>query len=187
MDVPHEQARVQVAAINLGAGPPLTPLAEPVDQWPQLLPGRGELILAPSAVRPRQAPDDPGVFELFQALGEKRGRHERHPAVEVAESAAAAEQFPEHERGPPLGNDLGCLGDRAELPVASHNEWSVVSRAGRRKSIFCYLRERAARAIVPRQGGAPWLFHPCSTPTIATSRCWTTLPWPRSRDSFAAS
>src|SRR5262249_26033563 len=126
-------------AADLDAGPPLTPLAELVDQWPQLLPSRGELIRAPAAVWPRHAPDDPGVFELFQTLGEKRGRHERHPAVEVAESAAAAGQVPEHERGPPLGDDLGGLRDRTELPVALHGEPSVLNRAGRRNSIFWYF------------------------------------------------
>ena len=49
VDVPHEQPRVQVIAADPGTGPPLTPLAESVDQWPQLLPRRGELILAPAA------------------------------------------------------------------------------------------------------------------------------------------
>src|SRR2546430_10440812 len=40
--------------------------------------------------------------------------------MEVAEVRTAAQQFTQHEWGPTLSEDLGALGDRAKLTVASH-------------------------------------------------------------------
>jgi len=40
--------------------------------------------------------------------------------VLIAELRAAAQQFAQHKRRPALGEDLGALGDRAKLTVASH-------------------------------------------------------------------
>src|SRR6266545_7755199 len=149
MDVPHEQARVQVTAADLCTGPPLAPLAEALDKRPQLLTRRREVVFAPAATRPGHAPHDAGVLELLETSGEKRARHQGHTPVEVAEPMAPAEQLAQDQRGPSLGDDLGRLGDRAELAVPLHPGPTIVNGGGRRKSIFCALSPGPAGAILP--------------------------------------
>ena len=120
MDVPHEQARVHVTAVDLCAGPSLAPLAEALDDRPQLLTGFREVIFAPATTRPRHTPHDAGVLELLETFGEQRARHQGHTSVQVVESMAPAEQLAQDKRVPSLGDDLGRLGDRAELTVPLH-------------------------------------------------------------------
>ena len=90
VDVPHEQARVQVTAADLCTGPPLAPLAEALDERSQLLTRRGEVVFAPAATRLGHAPYDAGVLELLETFGEERARHRGHTTVEVAETTAPA-------------------------------------------------------------------------------------------------
>src|SRR5262249_56402371 len=100
VDVPHEQSRVQVTAVNLSTGPSLPPLAEALDKRPQLLARLCEVVLAPAAMRPGHAPDDAGILELLETSGEEGGRHERHTPLEGAEATAAAEQLAPAQRAP---------------------------------------------------------------------------------------
>jgi hypothetical protein len=51
--------------------------------------------------------------------------------MQVVEAVAAADQLAYYERRPPLGEDFGRLGDRAELSVAAHlrlSEHDVATR-----------------------------------------------------------
>src|SRR5262245_46496621 len=47
--------------------------------------------------------------------------------MEIAEMRTAAQQFPQHKRGPALSEDFGALGDRAKLTVASHRHLHFAS------------------------------------------------------------
>jgi hypothetical protein len=58
--------------------------------------------------------------QFLQALRQQRLRHQRNAAADIAEVRAAGEHFGDHERRPPLGDDLGGLGNRAELAIAHH-------------------------------------------------------------------
>ena len=70
-DVPHQEACVEVVGADLAPSPALAPLAEPLDHRAELLPGGRQEVLAPAPLRPRRAPDDSGVLELRQSLGEQ--------------------------------------------------------------------------------------------------------------------
>src|SRR4030095_13960564 len=100
---------------------------------PQLLTRRGEVVFAPAATGPGHAPHDAGVLELPETSGAERGRHQGHPPGEGAEATAPAEQLAQDERGPSLGDDLGRLGDRAELAVPLHPGSRVRKTRGGRK------------------------------------------------------
>src|SRR4030095_11328513 len=126
------QAGVQVTSLDLCAGPSLAPLAEALDDRPQLLTCFREVVFAPAAARPRHAPHDTGVLELLETFGEECARHQRHTSVEVVESMAPAEQLAHDKRVPSLGDDLGRLGDRTELAVPLHPVPRVAN--GRRAS-----------------------------------------------------
>src|SRR5262249_43903556 len=160
VDVPHEQARVQVAAVDLSPSPPLAPLAEALDEGPQLLTRRGEAVFAPAAMRLGHAPHDAGVLELLETSGEEGGRHQGHPAVEIAEATAAAEEPAQDERSPSFRDNLGRLSDGAKLAVSPHPGPSVVNGGGRRNSILCTFRPSPREPFCRSQGGASWLTPP---------------------------
>jgi len=71
--------------------------------------------------------DHPNLFKLLQSQAEQAARHQRNAAVKIAELRAAAQQFAQHKRRPALGEDLGALGDRAKLTVASHRHLHFAS------------------------------------------------------------
>jgi hypothetical protein len=60
-------------------------------------------------------------LELLEALGEERRRHQRHAAAQLREALRAGREVPDDQGGPPLAEDLGGLGHRAELTVALHD------------------------------------------------------------------
>ena len=121
LHVPHQQARVEVVAADLVAHPPLAPGAERHDDRPQLLAGRGQVVLRSAPVGGTAALDDAGDLEVAQPLDEQTPRDQRHPAMQVVEAVAAAEQLADHERSPAFRDDLGCLGHGAELAIAGHD------------------------------------------------------------------
>src|SRR4030095_4324101 len=182
-DLPHEKARVQLTPADLCTGPPLAPLSEALDKRPQLLTRRGEVVFAPTATRPGHAPHDAGVLELLETSGEERARHQGHTPMKVAEATAPAEQLAQDERGPSLGDDLGGLGDRAELTVPLHLGPRIVNGGGRRKSNFCTsiccaLPPGRPEPSSGHQGGALWLLDQLSRLSVATPPLSTIRPSP---------
>src|SRR5262245_65657020 len=67
------------------------------------------------------------LFPYTTLFRSQAARHQWNAAVEVAEVRTAAQQFPQHERGPALSEDFGALGDRAKLTVASHRHLHFAS------------------------------------------------------------
>src|SRR5439155_4527913 len=61
---PHEQRRIEVLSRELPRGVALTPLPEALDDLAELLPRRGQAILAAAAASERRADDNPGVLQL---------------------------------------------------------------------------------------------------------------------------
>src|SRR5262249_5583075 len=183
----HGPARPQGTAVGRGRGSPLPRPAGGLHRRRHPLTRRSEVVLAPAAVRPGHAPHDAGVLELLETSGEEGGRHERHTPVEVAEATAPAEQLAQDERGPSLGDDLGCLGDRAELAVPLHPGPSVVDGRGRRNSIFCTFRPARREPCCRSQGGATWLLDQLSRLSAATPPLSTMRPSPTWRNNSVES
>ena len=92
----------------------------------------------------------PGVLQRAQPLGEEGGRHPRHPAPELVELGAAAEQLANDQGGPALAQHLGPARDRAELSVVDHR-----LTVGRRRSGHKYTNW----TIEAASPGARW-WHP---------------------------
>jgi hypothetical protein len=83
VDVPHEQARAQVTAADLCAGPPLAPLAEALDERPQLLTRRGTIIFHLGGAVGRQDPEG-------SAFEDRRAAHAVNIDAVWSEPARAA-------------------------------------------------------------------------------------------------
>src|SRR5262245_30587642 len=64
--------------------------------------------------------------------------------MQIAELRAAAQQFPQDQRGPTLAEHFGALGDRAELTIALHGDLLVQSpaRAGIRRRVTAARKYR---------------------------------------------
>ena len=108
---------------------------------PDLLSGRGQPVLPAAAACPRRARHDAGVLQLPETLGQQRARHEGDAALQLAEARASAQELPEHERRPPLGDDLAGLRHRAELTVGLHGG-DYRNRPDAEQVHFLILRDR---------------------------------------------
>jgi hypothetical protein len=96
------------------------------------------------------------LLELVQALGEQRGRHQRHSALDVVEAAAAGEgELADHERRPALGEHLGRLCDGAELTVviarSRRDDFAPANKQARGESC---TSSRSTRYPTRRRSGA---------------------------------
>jgi hypothetical protein len=69
------------------------------------------------------------VGHFPQALRQHGARNQRHGKQQVTEGAWPEAQLAHDERRPAIGQDLGCLGDRAELSVAQHRGLPDLFRA----------------------------------------------------------
>src|SRR5262249_45083698 len=137
--------------------------------------------------RPGHAPHDAGVLELLETSDEERGRHQGHTPVKIAEAAAPAEQLAQTERSPPLGDDLGRLGDRAELAVSLHPGSRVVNGGGRGNSISWSLPTRWREPSCRSPGGALWRLDQLSRLSVATPTLSTMWPSPIWRNTSVES
>src|SRR5262245_43539889 len=72
VDVPHEERRVEVLRAHLPVDPALAPLAEPVDDGPELFTGPRQPVLSTPPSGQGDARNDAALLESLQALGEKR-------------------------------------------------------------------------------------------------------------------
>src|SRR5262249_32841547 len=151
---PHQERGIEIAGRELTGGMAPPPLAHALDHLAEPRAGGGELVLAPAAGPERGALDHPRLLQLMEALREERAGDQRHPAADLVEAARTGEQLAKDQRSPPLGEDLGRDGDRAELPVALHAP-TLVSRPHRGKSIFWSCWAPGRLALSP-QGGEPW-------------------------------
>ena len=131
-DVPHQEADVELAALEPAADPARAPVAEGHHDRAQLLAGAGEVVLGAGAAA-GDALDDADLLELAQPLREQRRRHARHAAADVVEAGAAAEQLAHDERRPALAEDLGAARDGAELAVVDHGPEPMRSPQRRRQ------------------------------------------------------
>src|SRR4030095_5532835 len=101
--------------------PALTPDAQLSDDRTERLACRRQVVLGSLAVQTCTAFQESRLLELTKALREQRRRHQRDSTLDVVEPFAARErELADHERRPPLGENLGCLSDGAELSVALH-------------------------------------------------------------------
>src|SRR5688572_4110823 len=117
-DVPHEEAGVQLRALQAAPDPARAPVPEREHDRAQLLRGRRRVVLDACIDLPPL--DDPHLLQLLQPRGEQRRRHARNAPAQVVEAAAAAEQLAHDERRPALAEDLRASRDRAELTVVDH-------------------------------------------------------------------
>src|SRR5262245_13488046 len=131
--VPHQHRDIELLAVEAGAEPALTPLAQLPDDGRELVAGLRQVVLRPLRTLP--ALDYADLLELLQAQTEQAPRHQRYAAMQIAELRAAAQQLSQQQRRPALAEDLGALGDRAELTIALHGNLLVQSpvRAGIRR------------------------------------------------------
>ena len=120
-DVPHEQRQVEILGVELGGAPPLTPLAEPLQDLTELLRRARRLVLPTPAAGQRPALDDARLLELAQPLGEQRPRDARDALTDLVEPPCAGQQLSQDQGRPALGEGLARHGDGAELSVSRHS------------------------------------------------------------------
>ena len=146
--VPHQEADVELARGEPAADPPGAPVAEGHHDRAQLLARRREVVRRGAAVL--GTAHHPGVLQRAQPLGEEGGGHPRHPAPELVELGAAAEQLANHQGRPAFAQHLGPARDRAELSVVDHR-----LTVGRRRSGHKYTNWTIEAALARRTVVAP--------------------------------
>src|SRR4029453_13311004 len=118
---PHEQPGIGRLLEDRASQPALTPDAQLSDDRTERLAGRRQVVLGSLAVQTCTAFQESRLLELTKALREQRRRHQRDSTLDVFEPFLTRErELAYHERRPPLGENLGCLSDGAELSVALH-------------------------------------------------------------------
>jgi hypothetical protein len=116
--VPHQQRRIGLLGADLALQVVAAPGPELDDQRPQRFAGRSEAVGIPALPLQRLAGQQLRALQLSQPFAQQRGGHPRHPALQFVEAGAAHQQLAQDQQGPALGQDLGRLGDGAELSVA---------------------------------------------------------------------
>ena len=114
-------ARSRFSGSNLGGAPPLTPLAEPLQDLTELLRRARRLVLPTPAAGQGPALDDARLLELAQPLGEERPRNARDALTDLVEPPCAGQQLSQDQGRPAFGEGLAGHGDGAELSVGRHS------------------------------------------------------------------
>ena len=84
---------------------------------PQLLPGLGQVVFDNAGLASGPGLDHAGLLQLLEALGEQGGRHARHPAAQIVEAGAAAQQLAQDQRRPARADHFRCHRNGAKLTV----------------------------------------------------------------------
>lgn len=79
VQVPHQEARVQVVPRALGPGPSLSPSPQRLDDRAQLLAGLGEVVFPVVALLGADAPDDARLLQLLEPPREQGGQMPGRP------------------------------------------------------------------------------------------------------------
>ncbi len=146
--VPHEQRQVEVVGVELGGGPPLPPLPEPLQDLAELFSRRSRPVFASPAAREGLALDDARGLQLAQPLTEQGPRDQRHALPDLVEAPRAGQQLPQDQRRPALGEGLARHRDRAELTIALHGGPTVGADPPARQVHFLVLAPPRGPAIV---------------------------------------
>jgi len=96
------------------------PLADRLHDRLEVTAAGREAIFEGAALGARPALDDLGPLERAHAVGEDRARDPWEAALELVETARAAEHLAHDQKRPTVAEDLGRLRDRAVLRVAAH-------------------------------------------------------------------
>lgn len=92
VQVPHQQARVQVLPGMLGPGPLLSSPPQRLDDRAQLLASLGEVVLPVVALFGAHAPDHARLLQLLEPPREQGGRDAGEAPLQVVETVAALQQ-----------------------------------------------------------------------------------------------
>src|SRR5690606_23573813 len=117
---PQQELEVELVRGELATSPALPPDAESFDHRLEVA-ARGREMVGPAAATQGGATlDDAFRLELLQAARKQRRRGRRHPPLQLGEPRSPRGEVAQDECRPALAEQLGSLGNRTELAIASH-------------------------------------------------------------------